>query len=66
VKTKSTEPSKRFLVELTVRTEAPEISVYQWSHAADFSQPHRHCTPVLLSLQPQIRWHALKACGCRF
>ena len=43
---KSTEPSKRFLdTNLTVWTEASEISVFQISISADFSQPQSILPP---------------------
>ena len=47
---KSTEPSKRFANEnLTVLTKASEISVFQISISADFSQPQPIIPPPPLS-----------------
>jgi hypothetical protein len=47
IETKSTEPSKHSMgTNLTVWTEASEISVYRLSHAADFSPPHHDSTPT--------------------
>ena len=61
VETKSTEPSKRFLdTNLTVRNEASEISVFQISHAADFSRRTGILPPSYPQWQQEIR-----DVGCR-
>ena len=55
LETESTEPSKRLLgTNLTVRTKASEISVYQLSHAADFSRRTIILPPPLAQRQQQI------------
>ncbi len=56
IETESTEPSGRFPnTNLAVWAEASEISVYQLSHAADFSPPHRDSTPTHGQTQQEIR-----------